>query len=259
MDHVEIAGGAYRVRTWRSGSGPALVFLHGFDQPLNDQGFLERLASRHTVLAPEHPGFGDSSGFEHVDDILDMVLYYRQFIEDVAGEPVDLIGHSLGGMFAAEFAAICPQWVKRLVLVTPFGLWLDDAPIPDLFVMSPSQLQRSMWNDPESHVAQAALSNSTNGKSGPAAVVARAMNLSAAGKFLWPIPDRGLRKRLPLIKCPTLIITGSSDRLVPTEYGEAFRALIPGARTVVIPAAGHMPMLEQPEFFHRLVDDFLGV
>jgi pimeloyl-ACP methyl ester carboxylesterase len=215
MEHIQVAGGAYRVRTWRSGTGPALLFLHGFEGPLSDDAPLERLATRHTVIAPEHPGFGESSGFDHIDDMLDMVLYYRQFIEEAVGEPADLIGQSLGGMFAAELAAICPQLVKRLVLVTPFGLWLDDAPIPDLFVMSPSQLQRSMWNDPESHIAQHALSNAGNGKSGPAAVVARAMNLSAAGKFLWPIPDRGLRKRLPLIKSPTLIIVGGSDRLVP--------------------------------------------
>jgi pimeloyl-ACP methyl ester carboxylesterase len=186
-----------------------------------------------------------------------MTLYYRQFIEAVFNAPVDIVGHSLGGMFAAEIAAVCPQLVRRLVLVAPFGLWLNEAPIPDLFVMSPNQLQRAMWSDPESHASQEALSGSTNGKSGSAAIVARASNLSAAGKFLWPIPDRGLRKRLPLIKSPTLILAGAADGLVPPRYAEEFRALIPGARPPSSRAQG-MPMLEQPEEFHRLVDEFLA-
>jgi pimeloyl-ACP methyl ester carboxylesterase len=255
---IEVGNGAFRVKAWQGGNGPGLLFLHGFEAHPGDAAFLQRLAGARSVVAPEHPGFGDSTGFEQIDDILDMTLYYRQFIEAACGGAVDIVGHSLGGMFAAEIAAVCPQVVRRLVLVSPFGLWLDDLPIPDLFVMSPGQLQRAMWSDPESHASQQALSNSTNGRSGPAAIVARASNLSAAGKFLWPIPDRGLRKRLPLIKAPTLVIAGAEDGLVPPRYGEEFRSLIPGARAVVMEGAGHMPMLEQPDEFQRLVEDFLG-
>ncbi|MGH2609694.1 MAG: alpha/beta fold hydrolase [Tepidiformaceae bacterium] len=255
---IEVAHGAFRVQAWRDGSGPGLLFLHGFEGHPGDAAFLQRFARTRSVVAPEHPGFGDSVGFDHIDDILDMTLYYRQLIEGVADGPLDVVGHSLGGMFAAEIAAVCPQLVRRLVLVSPFGLWLDETPIPDLFVMSPGQLQRAMWSDPESHASQQALSSSTNGKSGPAAIVARASNLSAAGKFLWPIPDRGLGKRLPLIKAQTLIIAGADDGLVPPRYAEEFGSLIPGARRVVVEGAGHFPMLEQPDEFHRLVDAFLA-
>ncbi len=255
---IEVGNGAFRVQVWRGGAGPGLLFLHGFEAHPGDAPFLQRLAEARSVVAPEHPGFGDSEGFDHIDDILDMTLYYRQFIEAACDGPVDIVGHSLGGMFAAEIAAVCPQLVRRVVLVAPFGLWVDETPIPDLFVMSPNQLQRAMWSDPESHASQQALSSATNGRSGPAAIVARASNLSAAGKFLWPIPDRGLRKRLPLIKAPTLIIAGAADGLVPPRYAEEFRGLIPGSRTAVIEGAGHMPMLEQPEDFHRLVEEHLG-
>lgn len=255
---ISVAGEAFSARVLEIGSGSALLFLHDLDGHPGEGSYLARWAAGSRIIAPEHPGFGESTGMDQLDDILDVALYYRQFIEGVADGPIDIVGHGLGGMFAAEVAAICPQLVGRLVLVAPFGLWLDEAQIPDLFVMSPAQLQRSTWHEPESEVAQATLSRAGDGLSGPAAIVARAMSLSAAGKFLWPIPDRGLRKRLPLIKAPTLILMGSSDKLVPPAYGPAFASVIPGAQLAVIDDAGHHPMLEQPETFDRALSDFLS-
>lgn len=258
ISEISVANGDFRVRVWSEGNGPPLLYLHGFDGHPGDAPFLQRLAAHHTVYAPEHPGYGDSTGIEQIDDVFDMALFYRQLVETLGLENVDVIGHSLGGMFAAEFAALCPQLVRRLVLVAPFGLWLDEMPVPDLFVMSPSQLQRSIWHDPESHAAQQTLSPPSNGRTGIAAVVMRATNLSAAGKFLWPIPDRGLRKRLPLIKARTLVVVGDSDRLIPPAYGAAFARLIPHAQVVTIEHAGHLPMVEQPDAFSIAVEPFLG-
>lgn len=258
MTSVPVANGDYQVRVWSAGEGRPLLYLHGFDGHPGDALFLQRLAAGHRVYAPEHPGFGDSTGIEQIDDVLDMVLFYRQLVEALGLQEADVVGHSLGGMFAAEFAAICPQHVRRLVLVAPFGLWLDEAQIPDLFVMSPGQLQRATWHDPESHASQQSLSQSTNGVSGAAAAVRRAGNLSSAGKFLWPIPDRGLQKRLPLIKAPTLVVIGGSDRLIGRAYGEAFAARIPDAKLVTIEEAGHLPMLEQHDAFANAVEPFLA-
>lgn len=255
---VSIAGDTFRTRVMEGGAGPATLFLHDVDGHPGEGSFLDRWQGSSRIIASEHPGFGDSTGIDEIDDILDMVLYHRSLIGAVAGGPVDVIGHGLGGMFAAEIAAICPQVVNRLVLVAPFGLWLDEAQIPDMFIMSPSQLQRSSWHEPESEVAQATLTRASDGLNGPAAIVARAMSLSAAGKFLWPIPDRGLRKRLPVITAPTLVVMGGSDRLVPPAYGPAFRDLIPNARLVTIEGAGHHPMVEQPDAFDRALAEFLG-
>jgi pimeloyl-ACP methyl ester carboxylesterase len=255
---LSVAAGRFQVRVWSAGDGPPLLYLHGFDGHPGEAGFLERLAGGRRVIAPEHPGFGESTGGDQIDGILDMVLYLRQLLETLGHGRVDLVGHSLGGMFAAEFAAICPQHVRRLVLVAPFGVWLDDAQIPDLFVMSPGQLQRATWHDPESPRAQQALSALSNGYSGIPAIVKRAGNLSMAGKFLWPIPDRGLARRLELIAAPTLVLLGASDRLIPAPYAEAFTSRIAGARAETIADAGHSPMLEQPEAFIATVERFLS-
>jgi pimeloyl-ACP methyl ester carboxylesterase len=255
---ISVAGGKFRIRMWSDGSGSPLLFLHGFEAHPGDASFLARLGQGHQVLAPEHPGFGDSTGIDEIDGILDMVLYYRQLLEAVGVGQVDVVGHSLGGMFGAELAAICPQLVRKLVLVAPFGLWLDEQQVPDLFVMSPSQLHRSTWHNPEGPVAQQALSAPSNGTTGTTAIVTRAMNLSAAGKFLWPIPDRGLAKRLPLIKAPTLVITGESDRLIQPAYGKAFADRIAGAKHATMAGAGHFPMVEQEDAFIEAVEAFLG-
>ena len=251
-----VANGAFQVRMWTQGEGRPLLYLHGYDGHPGEAAFLSTLANHHRVFAPEHPGFGTSTNIELIDDIFDMTLYYREFIESLGVGPVDIVGHSLGGMFAAEIAALCPQLVRKLVLVAPFGLWLDDVQIPDAFVMTPGTLRRALWHDPESSTAQQTLYQN-GGMSPQVATVTRAMNLSAAGKFLWPIPDRGLAKRLRFIKAPTLVVTGESDRLIPLPYGDAFVRRIAGASTVSVPAAGHFVMIEQPDAFTRVVDDFL--
>ena len=252
-----VSNGAFQVRMWTQGDGRPLLYLHGYDGHPGEAPFLSSLAANRRVFAPEHPGFGTSTDIDLIDDIFDMTLYYRELIESLNAGPVDIVGHSLGGMFAAEIAALCPQLVRKLVLVAPFGLWLDDTQIPDAFVMTPGTLRRTLWHDPESATAQQTLYQQ-NGMSPQVATVTRAMNLSAAGKFLWPIPDRGLAKRLKFIKAPTLVIMGESDGLIPVPYGEAFAQRIADARTVSIASAGHFLMVEQPEAFQRTVDDFLG-
>ena len=86
----------------------------------------------------------------------------------------------------------------------------------------------------------------------------RTFDLATAGRFLWPVPDRGLAKRLPLIHAPTLVVIGGSDQLVGQAYGRTFASLIPDARVEVIPDAGHYPTLEQPDAFLKAVQSFLA-
>jgi pimeloyl-ACP methyl ester carboxylesterase len=88
-------------------------------------------------------------------------------------------------------------------------------------------------------------------------VLERTKSLSAAGKFLWPIPDKGLRKRIHRIAAPTLLLWGASDRLVPPVYGEAFLKRIDGARLTVIKGASHMLPFEKADEFVEVVTEFL--
>ena len=243
------------VREWVGGQGRKLVYLHGFEQHPGGAAFLGKLAEGRQVLAPEHPGFGASGGSEHIDGLIDLVLHYRDYLEGCAqGGQVDLMGHSLGGMFAAEIAAICPDLVGKLVLVDAYGLWLDEHPQPDPFAILPDDFAAAKWADPGNWADKEP--NSFDGEA-EHYIYYRSQNLGAASKFMWPLPDRGLSGRLERIRAETLIIHGAHDGFVPLAYAEAFAEGIPNARTVIISDAGHMPMIEAEAAFLDAVSDFL--
>ncbi|MGH2584697.1 MAG: alpha/beta fold hydrolase, partial [Dehalococcoidia bacterium] len=239
------------------GDGPPLLYLHGFEQHPGDAPFLRRLAQRRRVYAPELPGYGESTGFETIDGILGITLYHRQLVESWGVDVVDVIGHSLGGMLAAEFAAICPHRTRRLVLVDAYGLWLDGTPLPDPFALGEKQLKAAKWVSPD--LAQTEPSIFVPDLDNPGtATLERMKNLAIATKFMWPIADRGLRRRLPFIQAPALIVHGVSDGLIPLVYAEEFGRLIPNARVHQIDQAGHLPMVEREDAFISAVEGFLA-
>ena len=86
----------------------------------------------------------------------------------------------------------------------------------------------------------------------------RTKTLSAIGKFVWPIPDKGLTKRAHRITAPTLLLWGDSDGIVPAVYGPAFQELLPNATLEVIAKCGHIPQMERPAEFLTAVTGFLG-
>src|SRR6478609_3760224 len=94
---VEVRDGLFKIRTLQAGSGDPLLYVHGagglFWDPL-----LSALAERRHVIAPEHPGAGDSQGLEHVDDLWDLVLYYDELLDHFGVERATVVGHSFGGM-----------------------------------------------------------------------------------------------------------------------------------------------------------------
>lgn len=247
------------VRSWSSGEAraPGLLYLHGFERHPGEAPFLRRMARNRRVIAPEHPGYGESTGLDAMDHVLDLVLHYRRFVEEKFGGPLDVVGHSLGGMFAAEFAAICPHLTKSLVLVAPYGIWLDDDAQPDPFLLNEKELQAAKWSDPAAAQPEDSLPL-PGGEDPHAKVYDRARNMGAATKFMWPIPDHGLRRRLPLIRARTLVVRGADDGLVPRAHADEFARLIPGASLASIDRAGHLPMLERPDEFGDIVEAFLS-
>ena len=136
---VELRDGRFKIRVLSAGAGDPVLFLHGagglFWDPL-----LDALAAGHRVIAPEHPGAGESQGLEHVEDLWDLVLYYNELLDVLGVDRATLVGHSFGGMVAAEIAATNPERVDRLVLIAPIGLWRDDHPVPDISGIPPESL-----------------------------------------------------------------------------------------------------------------------
>lgn len=249
--------GSFSVNLWQQGSGSPVLFLHGYERHPGGAPFLQTLAGSHTVYAPEQPGYGSSTGFEHIQDIFDVVLFYRELIRSWGHDSIDVIGHSSGGMIAGEIAALNPGLVRKLVLVDSFGLWLDDQPAQDPFGAA-HEVLAAKWHDTTAVPKPEPTFFEPDPDDPQAKIFFEARNLSTATKFMWPIADRGLRRRLPYVTAPTLVVNGASDGLVPVSYAEEFVRLIPTAELTVIDGAAHYPMFEQEDSFGSVVSGFLG-
>jgi pimeloyl-ACP methyl ester carboxylesterase len=154
----------------------------------------------------------------------------------------------MGGMIAAEMAAVAPREVERLGLIAAAGLWLDEHPVPDLFSKLPHELPALLFHDPEfGERVMTAGADFDDPKFLEAFIIRNTRQLAMAGKLLFPIPDRGLGERLYRIRAKTAVIWGEGDRVIPPAHGEAFCQSIGGAELVCVPAAGHMVIVEQPE------------
>jgi pimeloyl-ACP methyl ester carboxylesterase len=248
------------VRVLVAGRGAPLVFLHGVSGFLANHPFLDRLASRYRVYAPELPGYGESSGEDLLEDMLDFALHGWDVVSALRLERPHLVGHSLGGMIAAEMAAIAPNDVARLVLVGAAGLWLPEHPIPDLFsYFLPQEYARVLFHDAGAGQAMLTEGFDFGGVEALAEFyIANSRRMATAGKLLFPIPNRHVTKRLYRVTAETLVLWGREDRLMPPVYGEQWCALIPGARLVQIDGAGHMLPYEQPDTFAAALASFLG-
>jgi pimeloyl-ACP methyl ester carboxylesterase len=259
---VETRRGA-RVRVLEMGpaDGKPVVFLHGVAGPLEEHTFLELLSGRYRVLAPELPGYGESTGEELLEDMLDFALHGWDVVVTLGleGRRPALIGHSLGGMIAAEMACLAPGSLDRLVLVDALGLWIEEHPVPDMFSFLPFEFGDTLFHDPE---RWAGLLTGGLDMSDDEVLkeffVANARRLGTAGKMLFPIPNRRVSKRLYRATVDTLVAWGEHDRLVPPAHADRWAELLPCATVTRIADAGHMTPYEQPEALAREITAFLG-
>jgi pimeloyl-ACP methyl ester carboxylesterase len=255
---IETARGA-RCRVLEGGSGEPVVFLHGAGGLLAENPFLDDLAGRYHVFAPELPGYGESTGEELLEDMLDFTLHGWDVIAALGLERPHLVGHSMGGMIAAEMACLQPRDLGKLVLVSAAGLWIDEHPIPDIFSLLPFEIAGALFHDPARGTAM--LTGGVDFSNMDALkdfYIANQRRLAMAGKILFPLPNRRVSKRLYRLAADTLVVWGESDKLIPPVYADRWVALIPRARAVRIERAGHMVPWEEPETFAVRVAEFLG-
>jgi pimeloyl-ACP methyl ester carboxylesterase len=240
------------------GSGPPLVYLHAAGGPSWDS-FLEALAEHHTVYAPDHPGTGDTArdSIHRVDSLWDLVLIYDEILDALQLSAVPVVGTSFGGMMACEVAAHRPDRVSKLVLLDPIGLWREDVPVTPYMLLSQQELIATLFYNREAEPVRQFLTMPDDPKEQGIAIAEFMWNLGCTGKFVWPIPDKGLRKRIHRITAPTLILWGERDALISPIYAQEFASRLKRARVEMIPEAGHVPQLEQLDRVRSLVLDFL--
>lgn len=255
--------------------GQPLVFVHGLSGSWPN--WLEQLpvlGVDRRVIAMDLPGFGHSPMPAHEISISAYARLLDRLMEALGIDAAGVVGNSMGGFIAAELAISFPQRVERLVLVSAAGISTTGHRGTQRVAPAIRRLETVLgasgaWVASKSDtVARRArlregLLNlvAVHPSRLPAALAAE--QLRGAGKPGFPqalqaLLDYDVRERLPEIACPTLIVWGSGDRLIPVRDADVFAELIPNSRKVIFPDTGHVAMLERPAAFNSLLEDFLA-
>jgi pimeloyl-ACP methyl ester carboxylesterase len=249
--------GDIEVQAWVGGRGAPLLVLHGAGANRGWLRWVDLVAERYTVWAPTHPGFGASGDAEWMEGVDDLARFYLWFIEAAGLGRPHVLGHSLGGWAAAEMATMSPGALDRLVLVSAEGLKPERGEILDVFYHSDAELRELIVHDPASVPEWAELFGRAPT---PAEQQEAERNREMTARLAWKpyMHNPRLARFLPRVSNPTLVVWGREDRIVPLECGEQYRRALPHATLTVLERCGHLPPIEQPEAFARLVLDFLG-
>jgi pimeloyl-ACP methyl ester carboxylesterase len=240
---------AYR----RQGSGEPVVFLHGAGFSRRWIPMYEMLSQNVDFIAPESPGFGETPMPSWFRNFSDLSIIYDQFFEQLGLDEFHLIGYSMGGWSASEFAAYYPRQLKSLTLITPVGLRVEDNPGVDIFQLSPPDLMDRLFNDKK------VMAEFMDGMDDFDEGIHLYSEFSAAARLMWaPRYNIALERRLQRLSCPTLVVRAEDDHLIPNEMAEKFAATLPNNKLVMIPETGHEPCLERPEPLVREIVDFIG-
>ena len=249
---VNVAGRKQQIL--RGGSGPTLVWFHGVNMVTAEDPVLLELAKTHSVIAPIAPGYNDLAEISQLLTVHDLALAYDDLFETLGLKGATVAGHSFGGMMAAELAAHVPDRVGRLVLLSPLGLWNDAYPVADLFAVPYPDMQALLWQGAKTPKLQA----TANAEQGVEELVALAQSLTTVTQYIWPLPDKGLRRRLYRIKAPTLVVFGANDAYVSPRYAKDFTSGLPTGQSQIIPDASHMAPYENPALTASIINKFLA-
>lgn len=252
--------GKVKLRFKVSGSGPALFFLHPAPGLVWDD-FLTKLSEEFTIYAPEFPGvnLADSTAIHQLDDIFDVVLAYEEAIRGLGLESAPVIGASFGGMLAAELSSTFPDLFSKVILLAPAGLWNQTHPWTlDFMSKSPAELANLAVFDPEAPRTKAMFTAPADPAQALENAVASIWSIGCTSKFFWPIPDRGLVKRINRLSAPTLVVWGENDMIIPVAYAHEYGERVANSRVEIIECCGHIPQVECMETTYKFVRDFLG-
>lgn len=249
--------GGIEVEVERRGKGKPLLLLHGEEALEAEAGFVDELARSHEVIIPSPPGYGASERPLWMTRPGDMSYVMLDLVEHYKIVDAVVVGCSLGGWIAAETATKDDGWIGKLVLVAPYGIKLGgptDRDIADLWLLHPDKVAALKWHD-----AAKAKRDLKAMSDEQLAIIAR--NIETTARFCWEpyMHNPKLRHRLHRIEAPTLVVWGEHDGIVKADpSGRAYAGLIPRAKFSVVEGAGHLPHLEQPEAFMKVLKGFIG-
>ena len=229
------------------GRGRTLLFLHAGEGLAPERPWLDLLARNYRVIAPWHPGWGNSPLIDGVGVVDDLAYLYLDLAAELGLEDAVLVGACFGGWVAAEIMVRSTERFSRLVLVDPLGVKFSgrgERDITDIHAMSRAEYLKLAWADPAQGEADFTVLPETE-----LAAIVRGREAFALYGWKPYMHNPRLKRWLHRIDRPTLLLWGAEDRIVIPAYGENWRRAIPNARLELIPGAGHFPHWEQPEAF----------
>lgn len=248
FERLEMTVAGILTVAYTAGSGPDVVYLHGAGT-FHGFEFSRDWLRDFRVLLPYHPGFGESADAPSMHSLADYVGHYHALFDALGRKSFHLVGASLGGRLAAEFALLHPDRVRRLVLVAPGGIATPEFPQPDFSKIAYHDWPRYFTHDPE--VARAFWP----GDPDEAFRAARAREAQVTGRVAL---SAGLEApRLKRIRAPTLLIWGKEDRMVPAGNAPEWQARIPGSSVRIIEDAGHL-LLDESREARAVIAEFLN-
>lgn len=270
---VMVGGRAMNVIEMGAGDD-VLVFVHGLAGSW--QNWLEQIphfAPRYRVVAMDLPGFGHSQMPAEQISIPGYGRWLDALLAELGIGRAALVGNSMGGFIAAELAIQFPHRVDRLALVSAAGLSLEDRRDKQVLALA-RRAQNALafvtgWVAARSDTLtrrprlRRALMEMVayRAQDLPGPLIAEQVRGSGKPGFIDAFDALlaySVRDRLGEISCPTLVVWGEKDMLVPVRSAWEFERLIPDARAIVWPETGHVAMLERPAAFNRLLDEFLA-
>jgi len=257
-----------------AGEGPLLLLVHGMAGTAHNwDAVIEPLALHNTVIAPDFPGHGDSAPGGGDYSLGSLASGLRDLMIALGHERATLVGHSLGGGVALQFAYQFPEMVERLVLVSSGGLGpevgmvLRAAALPgaDLFIRTTAAPGATAASWVTGALGRVGLRpNADLAEVGRAyASLADVDRRKAFLSTLHAVVDTDGQRvaaldRLYLAEdLPVLIVWGERDPIIPVAHGRAAHTQLPGSRLEVFPDVGHIPQLECPGRFTAVLQRFL--
>jgi pimeloyl-ACP methyl ester carboxylesterase len=258
------------VKVIQLGEGPPLLLVHGLSGCW--QNWLENIpyfARTHRVIALDLPGFGASPMPAAQISIPGYARLLERLCETLRIDAAAVVGNSMGGYIAAELAICWPQRVERLILVSAAGISAEhlhnDSVMAGGRVLAAIATRTAAQHELLARrpgLRRIALSFVVRHPELLSAPIAHELMQGAGTPAFRPalraIMTHRITERLSQIACPTLVVWGEDDHVIPVRDARRFGELIPNARVQILPDTGHVPMIERPARFNTLLEDFLG-